>query len=546
MPSFRRQTIVIVSLTFVLFVIVLSLLSAFVLFSGFEDLEKDQIARDARMVANTMVTEQNDLEMTTLDWAAWNDTYESVERGDATFFDENLPEPGFANLRLNLCVAIDPGGRIVYGSLFDPATQQRRPLLPADEAYLIAHPSLWNFTRLDDRVQGIILLGGTTTMISSCPITTSQANGPVHGALIMGRRIDQAEMERIGATLQVTTALAPSGQLLPGEVPSFSSFRIGSEAIAIDNRDADVIAGYFTVQDLFGEPAVTVQIIREKSLLREGVRMLTIFFVLMLAFLVMIGAMNIWFISRTFTKMESTDQELQQQADNLRQRNDDLVRFAYVASHDLQEPIRTVVSFSQLLERRYKGKFDAEADDYLRFIANAGQRMHQLVNSLLEYSRTTTREIAFDAVDTEVVLSGVLENMAHTILEFGATVTHEQLPVVRGDAQQISQVFQNLIENAVKFRSADPPRIHVSAESAGDMWRFSVRDNGIGIEPQYLDKIFVIFQRLHGQEQYPGTGIGLAIVKRIVERHGGDIWVESEPGRGSTFFFTLSAPRPRL
>jgi light-regulated signal transduction histidine kinase (bacteriophytochrome) len=266
----------------------------------------------------------------------------------------------------------------------------------------------------------------------------------------------------------------------------------------------------------------------------------------MLAFLVMIGAMNIWFISRTFTKMESTDRELQQQADNLRQRNDDLERFAYVASHDLQEPIRTVVSFSQLLERRYKGKFDAEADDYLRFIANAGQRMHQLVNSLLEYSRTTTRAIAFDAVDTGVVLSGVLENMAHTILEFGATVTHEQLPVVRGDAQQISQVFQNLIENAVKFRSADPPRIHVSAEVSGDMWKFSVKDNGIGIEPQYLDKIFVIFQRLHGQEQYPGTGIGLAIVKRIIERHGGDIWVESEPGKGSTFFFTLPAASTTL
>ncbi|MDI6875616.1 MAG: PAS domain S-box protein [Methanomicrobiales archaeon] len=234
--------------------------------------------------------------------------------------------------------------------------------------------------------------------------------------------------------------------------------------------------------------------------------------------------------------------ELREYARNLKRSNEDLERFAYVSSHDLQEPLRAIVSYAQLLERRYKGQMGPEADEFIRYIVDGGRRMQALINDLLEYSRVTSRGRPFEVAVADAVLAAALQNLRSGIERSGAVVTHDPLPAVLADPTQLQQVFQNLIANAIKFRREDePPRIHIAAERDGSMVRFSVRDNGIGIEPQYFDRIFVIFQRLHGREKYSGTGIGLAICKRIVERHGGAIGVESEPGKGSTFHFTLPA-----
>jgi light-regulated signal transduction histidine kinase (bacteriophytochrome) len=201
-------------------------------------------------------------------------------------------------------------------------------------------------------------------------------------------------------------------------------------------------------------------------------------------------------------------------------------------------------SVAQLLERRYKGQMGAEADEYIRFTVDAGKRMQMLITDLLEFSRVTTRGSAMSMVDTERIITEVLANLQTKIEESGVAITCDPLPRVKADPSQLVQVFQNLVGNAIVFRREDgQPRIHISARQAGKMVQFSVADNGIGIEPQYFDRIFVIFQRLHGRERYPGTGIGLALCKRIIERHGGTIWVESEPGRGSTFYFTLPAAR---
>jgi PAS domain S-box-containing protein len=227
----------------------------------------------------------------------------------------------------------------------------------------------------------------------------------------------------------------------------------------------------------------------------------------------------------------------------LKRSNEELERFAYVASHDLQEPLRMVASYVQLLGKRYKGKLDADADEFIGYAADGATRMQRLIEDLLAFSRLGTRGGTSVPTDITGVVARAVANLTLAIAESGASVTAGELPTVPGDPGQLGHLFQNLISNAVKFRGEEPPAVHISAERHGDDWCFRVHDNGIGIEAEYYDRIFVIFQRLHGREKYGGTGIGLAIARKIVERHGGRIWVESTPGRGTTFLFTLPADK---
>ncbi len=224
----------------------------------------------------------------------------------------------------------------------------------------------------------------------------------------------------------------------------------------------------------------------------------------------------------------------------LRQSNLDLQEFAFIASHDLKEPLRTIASHTQLLARRYKGRLDAEADEIIQFVVDATLRMSDLLGGLLDYSRIARdRELPSHQVDVDGAMNWALMNLQIAIQETHATVTRGPLPRVIGDSAQLAQVFQILIDNAVKYRGPDPPRIHISAEKQARHWVFSCRDNGIGIDPIYHEKIFGIFKRLHGRE-VPGTGMGLAICRRIAERHGGRVWVKSEEGKGADFCFSIA------
>lgn len=231
--------------------------------------------------------------------------------------------------------------------------------------------------------------------------------------------------------------------------------------------------------------------------------------------------------------------QLRQTAQRLARSNQDLEQFAYVASHDLQEPLRAVSGCAQVLQRRYQGQLDARADELITHTIGGATRMGTLINDLLEYSRVGTRGHAFRSTDCNAALQKALANLEVAIRESNAIVTYDALPVVQADETQITQLFQNLIGNAVKFKSADSPRVGVNVRQDDGYWHFSVADNGIGFAPEYAERIFTIFQRLHTRNEYPGTGIGLAICKKIVDRHGGRIWVESEPGKGSTFHFTI-------
>jgi PAS domain S-box-containing protein len=248
-------------------------------------------------------------------------------------------------------------------------------------------------------------------------------------------------------------------------------------------------------------------------------------------------------VSRDITELKHNEATLRKTVEELARSNAELEQFAYLASHDLQEPLRTVISYTQALEKRCRGKLDPEADEFISFIVGGATRMRSLIRGLLAYSQVGARKKPLRETDCNAVFDQAVSNLRTMIQESGAVVTRDSLPIVPADELQLGLLFKNLINNAIKFRGETPPRVHTSAQRDSDTWVFSVRDNGIGIGPQYAQRIFVIFRRLHGGDQYPGTGVGLAICKRIAEQHGGRIWVESQPGQGATFYFTIPATR---
>ena len=248
-------------------------------------------------------------------------------------------------------------------------------------------------------------------------------------------------------------------------------------------------------------------------------------------------------VALDITERKQAEQALAQYSQELVRSNADLQQFAYVASHDLLEPLRTVSNYVQLLQRRYENQLDAKADKFIAYAVDGTARMHTLLQDLLKFSRVGTRGKEFVPTNAESVFDQVVASLRMAIKENGAVISHDPLPVVIADDVQLSQLFQNLIANAVKFHGEEPPQVHVSAQQQDNEWIFSIQDNGIGIDPRFADRIFEIFHQLHGRADYSGSGMGLAICKKVVERHGGRIWMESEPGEGSTFYFTLPSEK---
>ncbi len=244
-------------------------------------------------------------------------------------------------------------------------------------------------------------------------------------------------------------------------------------------------------------------------------------------------------IAERTAELVYTNKQLEKMNVELVGSNQELEKFAYVVSHDLQAPLRSIKMFAELLAQEYKNKLNSQADEYLDYITDSAERMQALIKDLLAYCRAGKNEQTWISIDLNDVINNVLRDLEASIQESKARIKIERLPTVQANPREINQLFQNLISNAIKFRGKNTPCIEIKAQSQQQQWLISVKDNGIGIEPQYQDKIFQIFQRLHSLEEYPGTGVGLAICQKIVERHGGSIWVESQPNRGSTFYFTL-------
>jgi PAS domain S-box-containing protein len=247
---------------------------------------------------------------------------------------------------------------------------------------------------------------------------------------------------------------------------------------------------------------------------------------------------------RDITKRKKAEAHLLQKVEELNRSNEELEQFAYIASHDLQEPLRMVASYTQLLSKRYTGKLDSDADEFISFAMDGASRMQRLINDLLAYSRVGTKPMDLLDTSSEEALEQALINLRGAVAESGAIVTHDRLPTVLADEMQLVHLFQNLVGNAIKYQGPGIPRVHISVSKNDESkWVFSIRDNGLGIDSQYFEKIFGIFQRLHKREEFAGTGVGLAICKKIIERHGGSITVESQPGHGSTFRFALAGTK---
>ncbi len=254
------------------------------------------------------------------------------------------------------------------------------------------------------------------------------------------------------------------------------------------------------------------------------------------AILLIVVGIAVSLLSGHISKREIEFNEIME---DLRRSNEDLQQFAYVASHDLQEPLRAIVSFSQLLEDKYQDKIDKDGKEFIHFLTDGAKKMNTLIKDLLLYSRITTHAKPSKLTNLEDIIKDALFNLQESIKESGAIITYDEMPVLKVDRTQFIQLFQNLLSNAIKFRREEPPKIHIGAKRINYEWLFTVKDNGIGIESKYFGKLFNIFYRLHTKEEYPGTGIGLPICKKIVQRYGGKIWVESEFGKGSTFYFTI-------
>lgn len=246
-------------------------------------------------------------------------------------------------------------------------------------------------------------------------------------------------------------------------------------------------------------------------------------------------------VENQLREIRVVEAQLAERTKDLERSNHDLAQFAYVASHDLRAPVRAMKSFAQILVNDYTGQLDSEADEHLGFIVDGANRLESLINDLLAYSRIDTQGKVFEPVDCSPVFDQVKTDLLMDSDHAEAAVTRDDLPTVMADGTQMMQLFQNLISNGIKFHGEAPPVVHMSAERNEKEWQFAVRDNGIGIDPEHVERIFAMFQRLHTQEEYPGTGMGSAICKKIVERHGGKISVKSKIGAGSTFFFTIEA-----
>lgn len=566
--TLRQKTLTIIGVTFIVLTVVLYFISQNILLGSFAELEAQNTRQHVERVLTALSNELSSLGATANDWASWDDTYAFIADANTDYIKSNLVSGTFTGLRLNFMLFIRPAGELVFSQAFGLRNQEEIPIPRGLEGHLSANDLLLNHSDTGSGIEGIILLDEGPALVASRPILTSEYEGPVRGVLVIGRYLDTAEIDRLAETTLLSLAAYRADA---GQMPlDFQEARLSlSEAVPVFIRplDAQRVAGYALLHDIYGESALLLRVDMPRDIYQRGQASITYLMLSIVGAGLVFGVATVLLLERqVLSRLARLSQsvsrlgtsgdlsapvvmtgkdEVSRLGDTinmittaLKRSNAELEQFAYIASHDLQEPLRMVTSYVQLIKRRYQGKLDKDADDFIAYAVDGATRMQRMINDLLNYSRVGRRGKEFQPTNCEDVLSQVVANLKLAIEESGALVTHDPLPTVMADESQLVQLFQNLVGNAIRYRNQKSPRIHVSAVDKGNERVFSVSDNGIGIEPQHFDRLFQLFQRLHAGS-YSGSGIGLAVCRRIVERHGGRIWVESEVGKGSTFRFTI-------
>ncbi|MFH1560135.1 MAG: CHASE4 domain-containing protein [Chloroflexota bacterium] len=588
--TLRKKTFLMLGVTLISLFGVLFVISRVIVLGGFADQEKQDTHRSVERVLSALDNDLFTLDTTTRDWASWDDTYDFIQNGDEDYIESNLGDPTFITLRLNLMQYIDALGNIVFEKAYDLNEERQIPIPEGLHQHLSTDDILLNHLELDSSATGLLSLPEGPMLVASLPILTSEDQGPIRGTLIFGRFLNTTEVQRLAQTTfySLVAHELRDPQMPPDFQVALSSLSEESPIFA-RTLTSQTVAGYALLQDIYDEPVLVLRADIPRDIYARGRTTVNFFMGALLTAVLVFGVVILLLLDRLVlsrlarlsadvnhisassnptarvsvagrdelsdlgstingmlgalersqAEYKRVEEDMAHQAQELARSNTELEHFAYVTSHDLQEPLRMVASYTQLLARRYKGQLDTDADEFIAYAVNGVTRMQALINDLLAYSRVNSKGNPFGPIDCSFVVDQVLSNLQEAIRDSSAVVTHDALPTVLGDSMQLTQLFQNLVGNAIKFHGENPPRVHLSAERKGKEWLFSIRDNGIGIDPQYAERIFLLFQRLHSRNEYPGTGIGLTVCKRIVERHGGSIWVDSEPGKGSTFCFTI-------
>jgi signal transduction histidine kinase len=510
------------------------------------------------------------LQMFAFDYTYWDEMVHCIEVADLKWADEQIAQ-ALGTYKAQAAWVLRPDRSLVYFTHDDKEGSLAGFTLPDDAlAQFVPDERFWHF--FIPSAEGPVEIRAATVHASSDPERKTRPQG----YFVVGRLWNKAyvaELARLtGATMQLGPRVASSapqstaerngviaiGRPLPnqdGAPMAILSAQVVSDAVREYNRSSAQQFGMLILFAVITIGLISIALVhfvtRPLNSLSRGLRAERSDVLEQLRsdrseFGQLAGLVTRFFAQKTELENEIAERKqamaaLAVKEEELQRSNGELEQFAYVASHDLQEPLRMVGSYTQLLSRRYKGKLDQDADEFIAFAVDGVTRMQRLINDLLQYSRVGTKGREPEPTDSEAVLGRALANLKTAIEDNGATVTYDPLPVVMADDRQLEQLLQNLVGNAIKFHGAEPPQVHMRAERSSGCWMFTVKDNGIGIEPQYYERIFQVFQRLHTMSEYSGTGIGLAVCKKIVERHGGRIWVESEPGKGTSFLFTLPA-----